>query len=424
VADTSKLIPAAEAARRLGVQPATLYAYVSRGLLQSHRLAGERGSWFDPAEIEAHMRGGRSGRSAPDLTVASAITHLEERNLSYRGHDVVALSHTKSFEAVASLLWTGELHDERFEAPKQTTRAVGQATRWLGIDARLADRLTLVVVAAATADPLRFDLSPSAVCSVGRVLIAAMVDSIPVLGASPVLPVDESAVEGSIAGRLWTRLTPGVPPAAAASVLNGFLVLLADHELATSTLAARVAASTRANPYAAVTAALGAMDGPLHGTVSEEVHTMLTEAAGSIQASGPNGATATVAARLRRGQRRPGFGHPLYPFGDPRGAAGLELLRRLASDDAGVRRRLRVVDHVTAAVTARTPASPNTDFSLGALAFVTGMAPDAGEAIFAIARTAGWIAHALEEYGEAPLRYRVRAVYTGPRRAGPDVVPE
>ena len=139
---------------------------------------------------------------------------------------------------------------------------------------------------------------------------------------------------------------------------------------------------------------------------------MLSDAS-DMMASGPSGATAAVADRLRRGQRLPGFGHPLYPGGDPRGAAGLDLLRLLATDP-GVRSRLQVVDEVKASVTARTPGSPNVDYSLGALAFVAGMAADAGEAIFAIARTAGWIAHALEEYGEAPLRYRVRAFFTGP----------
>jgi citrate synthase len=400
VGDGAELIPAAEAARRLGVQPATLYAYVSRGAIRSHRLPGSRGTWFDSTEIAELKRGGRSRRSGPDLTIASAVTHIDGQTLLYRGRDAVGLSRTASFEAVASLLWSGQLHHERFDAPKQTGRAVHQATRWLGAGARLADRLALGVVAAATADLLRFDLSPAAVCSVGRVLIAAMVDSLPAQAGSP--PID-----GSIGARLWSRLAPGPPPEQATFVLNGFLVLLADHELATSTLAARVAASTRANPYAAVSAALGALDGPLHGTGSEEVHALLTEA------SGPSGATGAVGDRLRRGQRIPGFGHQLYADRDPRGRAGLDLVRLLATEP-GARRRMRVVDQVNAAAGARAPAAPNSDFSLGALAYVTGMAADAGEAIFAIARTAGWIAHILEEYGEAPLRFRVRAVPRGP----------
>src|SRR5579859_4169334 len=409
--DPAQLIPSAEAARRLGVRPATLYAYVSRGVVRSRRVPGARGSWFDPAQIDALTRAGsRPGRSGPDLTVTSAITHIDGQTLSYRGRDATELISRASFEAVASLLWAGQLRHERFDAPKATTRAARQATRWLPAGARLADRLVLAVAAAATADPLRFDLSPPAVRSVGRLLIAAMVDSLPSRrdGDPPPLELDgEAPIESSVAGRLWTRLAPDALPQHGATILNGYLVLLADHELATSTLAARVAASARANPYSAVTSALGALDGPLHGTVSEEVHALLTEA------SGPHGATAAVADRLRRGQHVPGFGHRLYVDGDPRGVAGLRLLRSLAGN-AGAGRRLRVVEEVCAAAGARTPTTPNSDFSLGALAFVAGMPSDAGEAIFAVARTAGWIAHVLEEYGEASLRYRVRADYVGP----------
>jgi citrate synthase len=407
-----RLVTTAEAARRLGVKPATLYSYVSRGAVRSHRLPGTRGSWFDPVEIDVMAKGTRrSSRSGLDLTVATALTSIDAQGLSYRGRDVLELSGQASFESVASLLWTGQLRHEAFEASLEIVRAARQATRWLRADARLADRLALIVAAAASADSLRFDLSGPAVASTGRVLIAAMVDGLPVRSDAdpPELTLgDGSVVESSIAARLWPRLVTGPPPANAAAVLNGFLVLLADHELATSTVAARVAASTRANPYSAVTAALGALDGPLHGTVSEEVHGLLMHAVARRDAG------AAIADWLRRGQLLPGFGHRLYAEGDPRGEAGLQLLRRLGNDPV-MRRRLRVVDQVLAAASARTPASPNSDFSLGALAFVAGMSPDAGELIFAIARTAGWIGHALEEYGEPPLRFRARAVYTGAR---------
>jgi citrate synthase len=219
-------------------------------------------------------------------------------------------------------------------------------------------------------------------------------------------PIGDGASDRSVAGRLWTRLVAGPPTAAATAVLNGYLVLLADHELATSTLAARVAASTRTSPYGAVAAALGALDGPLHGTVSAEVHAMLTEA------SDRRDPTASLADRLRRGQRIPGFGQPLYPDGDPRGRAGLALTEGLVHGSAA-RRRWATIQEILAAVASRTPTAPNGDFALGALAFVAGMPPDAGEAIFAIARTAGWIAHIMEEYTEPPLRFRTRAVYTG-----------
>jgi citrate synthase len=406
--ETSGLMTTAEASLALGVKPATLYAYVSRGVLRSHRLRGRRGSWFDPAEIDA-MAGGRGHPGgALDLAITTGLTRMGDTGLSYRGRDVLDLSERASFESVASLLWSGQLEHQRFDVSRDILRAARRATAWLPPEARLADRLALIVTAAASADRLRFDLSPPAVAACGRLLIGTMVEGLPRLSRSdppPLVLSDGTAVEWSIGARLWTQLS-AEPAVGGAAVLNAFLVLLADHELATSTVAARVAASTRANPYAAVTAALGTLDGPLHGTVSEDVHALLTRAAGP---SGPAGA---VSEWLRREQRLPGFGHPLYTRGDPRARAALPLLRRLGRASA-VRRRLQVVEQVRRAASARAPAAPNSDFCLGALAFVAAMPPDAGEAIFAIARTAGWVAHVLEEYGEAPLRFRARAIYSG-----------
>jgi citrate synthase len=413
--ETSGLMTTAEAAIALGVKPATLYAYVSRGVLRSHRLRGRRGSWFDPAEIDA-IAGGRGRPSGGlDLAITTGLTRIDDAGLSYRGRDVLELSQRASFESVASLLWTGQLHHLRFDVPRDIARAARRATAWLPPGARLADRLALIVTAAASADRLRFDLSPPAVAASGRLLIGAMVEGLPRLSRSdppPLVLPDSTAVDPSIAARLWARLS-AEPADEGATVLNGFLVLLADHELATSTVAARVAASTRANPYAAVAAALGTLDGPLHGTVSEDVHALLT------RATGPGGSGAAVSDWLRRDQRVPGFGHTLYANGDPRARGALPLLRRLGRDP-GARRRLQVVEQVRRAVSARTPASPNSDFCLGALAFVAAMPADAGEAIVAIARTAGWVAHVLEEYREAPLRFRARAIYSGrPTRSAP-----
>jgi citrate synthase len=333
---------------------------------------------------------------------------MDENGLFYRDHNVHDLSVRASFESVCSLLWCGQLQHQPFQAPNELIRAGRRATAWLPGDARLADRLALIVTAAGSADRLRFDLSAPAVESTGGLLIGAMVEGLPKLSRSdpaPLLLSDGTIVDSSIAARLWARLAPQ-PAASGAAVLNAFLVLLADHELATSTVAARVAASTRANPYAAVTAALGTLDGPLHGTVSEQVHALLT------RATGPTGPGAAISDSLRRDQRLPGFGHPLYSKGDPRARAALPLLRQLGNDPAS-RRRLHVVEEVRKAVNGRTPALPNSDFCLGALAFVADMPPDAGEAIFAIARTAGWVAHVLEEYAEAALRFRARAIYSG-----------
>jgi citrate synthase len=185
-------------------------------------------------------------------------------------------------------------------------------------------------------------------------------------------------------------------------VLDAALVLLADHELAASTVAARVAASVRADPYAVVSAGLATVSGTLHGGASLGIEALLDEV------DRPERAATVVGARLRRGERLRGFGHRLYPDGDPR--AGF-LLTRLRATAAGSP-RMAVVDALLEATTRRGLPEPNVDLALAALAHVTAMTRGAAEAIFAVARTAGWIAHALEEYDRnTPIR--PRAVYTG-----------
>jgi citrate synthase len=212
-----------------------------------------------------------------------------------------------------------------------------------------------------------------------------------------------------VADRLWPRLTQEPTSPAALSCLQQALVLLADHGLAASTLAARVAASARANPYAVVAAGLGPLDGPLHGAASGLAYRMLTD----VLATG--NAVEVISAHLRAGMALPGLGMRQYPEGDPRARALLAALRRLPDDD-GV---LRAVDAVSRAAGGRGEPEarhPNIDLALAALCLLTGMPAEAGEVIFGIARITGWIAHALEEYEEPGLR-RPRGIYTGPRPA-------
>jgi citrate synthase len=185
--------------------------------------------------------------------------------------------------------------------------------------------------------------------------------------------------------------------------LNAALVLLADHELATSTLAVRLAASTRADPYDAVLAGLGALGGPLHGGASELVAELLADAAG-------RGAGPALDAALRWQPTAPGFGQPLYPGGDPRAIALLPLVDKIA----GPAKR-RVVHAVVEVAAEQGLAPPNVDLALGALVWSLGAPADAGVTVFTVARLAGWIAHYLEELAEPALRFRARAVYVTSR---------
>jgi citrate synthase len=179
-------------------------------------------------------------------------------------------------------------------------------------------------------------------------------------------------------------------------------VLLADHELAASTLAARAAASVRADPYAVVGTGLGAVSGALHGGASLGVETLIAAA------SGPDDVPRVVGELLRRGEKVPGFGHSVYRGSDPRAILLLDLIRRAAPKSG----QLAVAEAVLTEVRVKSLPEPNVDFAIATLARVAGMVRGAGGAIFAVARTAGWIAHALEAYaGDGPLR--PRAVYTG-----------
>ncbi|HET6813915.1 MAG TPA: citrate/2-methylcitrate synthase, partial [Actinomycetota bacterium] len=258
------------------------------------------------------------------------------------------------------------------------------------------ERIRVIAAALAAGDELRLELHPAAVTAAGRARIAGLVDCLPRQGAAP-------PEGGAIATRLWARLSALDPEPELVATLDAALVLLADHELAASTVAARVAASVRADPYAVVSAGLAVVSGTLHGGASLGIEVLLDEIDRADQA-----ATA-VGARLRRGERLRGFGHRLYPDGDPRAAALLDRLRTAAGGSP----RLQVVESLLDAAARRGLPDPNVDLALAALAHVAGMTRGAAEAIFATARTAGWIAHALEEY-ERNIPIRPRALYTGP----------
>jgi citrate synthase len=421
---------AAQAADRLGVKQATLYAYVSRGVLGRGRAAGGRGSLFDPDEVEQLAQRGRPRRpaGAVDITVESAITELTADSLRFRGHDVTRLAVTRTFEEVAELLWTGDFPPAQPAPPAHAVPPVGAVApaAWQATPAALAtgraaqaalpagtlplERLQVIVPAMAATDSLRLQFDRPAVLAAARNLIAGMVDCLPAPSGSGSVPAGQtpatsSAPSGSgasIAGRLWSRLCDRRPTPELLRALSAALVLLADHELAASTLAARVAASVRADPYAVVGTGLGAMSGVLHGGASLGVETLLAAA------RSPQDVPRVVGELLRRGEKIPGFGHLVYRGGDPRAVVLLGLIRRSAPKSG----QLAVAEAVLAEVRRKSLPEPSIDFAVATLARVAGMVTGAGEAVFAVARTAGWIAHALEAYaGGGPLR--PRAVYTG-----------
>ncbi|MFY1679172.1 MULTISPECIES: citrate synthase [unclassified Streptomyces] len=392
-----------EAADLLGVKPATVYAYVSRGRLDSRRSPDGRGSTFDPAEVRALARRPRSttttARPDDQTRVRTEITLITEGRLYYRGIDAVELVSRHGYEEVAEWLWTGTTGaGTGFAATEASLLAARRSVEALPEHAGPTDHLRVAAVATAATDPLRFDLSKEAVLASARVLIPTMVTALP--AARHGHRVDK----GPLADRLWSRLAERTADDASLRALDAALGLLADHDLAASTRAVRVAASARAHVYAAVSAGLGVIEGPLHGAACGEAHRLLQE----VLARG--NAAPVIAQELRAGRRIPGLGHSLYAGEDPRARALFALLE----DVPGAEPALAAAREITTGAARHAPLHANVDLALAALCTATGMPASAGETIFAVARTAGWVAHALEEYQEPPLPLRPSGLYVGP----------
>ncbi|HEX5191196.1 MAG TPA: citrate/2-methylcitrate synthase [Solirubrobacteraceae bacterium] len=390
-----ELLTAAEAAHRLGVKRETVYAYVSRGRLPRDPSSGHRRSLFARAAVDAladrARHGNRSG--AFEVTVRTELTAVDPAGrLFYRGADAVQLARHRSFEQVAGLLWDGDPG-----TPWRLTRsdlAMLRAVRGaLPDDAGATDLIALATAALGAADPGARDRRPNAVRRAGARICA---------GAVAILGVDATTPAGT-AERLAHALGGArrMPPPRVVEALNAALVLLADHELSPSALAARVAASTWADPYRVVLAGLGPLGGALHGAMALAVGAMLAEL------TSPADAFAALERRLATGAV-PGFGHGVYRERDPRADELLERATAVALD----RGRAQTIEAMTEAAQQLGLPAPNADFGLAALTYALGLAPEAAATIFTAARIVGLIAHALEEYPHR-LRFRPRASYVG-----------
>jgi citrate synthase len=421
-----------EVARRLGVKRETVYAYVSRGLLERHPASAPHDSRFDPAEVERlAARARRPDRSsALEVVVETELTLLDPAGrLSYRGRDAIELARFRTFEEVVALLWDGApaapwaLDEERAAA----VTAVGDA---LGPEAPDADRIAAVVATLAARDPARDSRDPDSVRRAGSEVFAGILAALdrgrPALTSSdrgrPSLSIGSrrsTAPAGSerrstapVAERLWVALagSDAKPRAEEVAALNSALILLADHELAASTFAARVAASAWAGPYRVILAGLGPLGGSLHGGAGLTVEALLDEVAAGADPG------AALDALIDAGPV-PGFGHRVYRDRDPRAD---HLLARLGLDRG--RPLLPVAPQRTTALAAaalleaaeaRALPAPNVDFALAALVKAHRLRAGSSATIFTVARIAGIVAHALEEY-EHRLRFRPRASYVGP----------
>lgn len=383
---------AAEALALLGVRPQTLYANVSRRRIRARPDPKDpRRSLYHEADVQrlARRRPGarRVARIAAeaiewgDPVLPSAICTVAQGRLWYRGQDGVALAETWTLEQVAALLWQG---DEVTLAPKPHAPAAPARTRSrtrITPAGSFLPSMFAAMAGRAGQDPPSCARSPSALRSEAAGLLADLAAVL--LGSS------------TRGGPLHERLAVAWRCREAVDVLRRALVLLADHELNASTFAVRVTVSTGASLAAGVLTGLATLSGPLHGGAAAGVPAL-------IRAGRQAGMRAAVRDCLMQGRALSGFGHPLYPDGDVRAQALLDALALPAQYEA-----------LRAAVDELTGERPNIDFALAVMTACYRLPPEAPLALFALARSAGWLAHAMEQAAAGHL-IRPRARYSGP----------
>jgi len=369
-------ITAEQALAQLGTKPQTLYANVSRGRIGARPdPADPRRSLYRQEDVErlaARQTGRRPAHTVAAGTIAwgepvleTAIATVKDGRLLYRGQDAAALAEAATLEEVARLLWQSAASVD-FGSKTQ----VGEP----GLPAAYRAMAELAATDMPTAGRTR------------TVLIADAARTVSFLAEALAAP-GNAPLHSRLAGQ-WNRPD-------AANAIRRALVLLAEHELNASTFAARVTASTGAPLSAAVLAGLAALSGPLHGNASQSM-------AGLVEQAQKQGAAKAIGAHLRQGSALPCFGHRLYPDGDVR------------ADSLMAAFNVPIVFAELAATGERLIGEkPNIDFALAALTAAFNLPSDAPLQIFALARSVGWIAHALEQVETGAL-IRPRARYSGP----------
>lgn len=388
-------LSAREASAELAISPATLYAYVSRGLIRSEPSPDSRSHRYRAEDVRrlkerrtpsVEPHGFKS--FDPELPVMdSAIATITEQGAIYRGVNCVDLAEKDTLEHTATLLWdvTGvdPFAPDNCPHVSDEMRTIAEAAR----RAAPIDRAIAVLALATSADPGAFTRAPEGRAMVGarilRLLVATMLNT----------PPSAEPLHQQIA-KAWAPDNKH-----AADLIRRALVLLADHELNASTFTVRCAASTGLNLYDSIIAGLAALKGPMHGgagvLASRLVRTLIDQDPEPV-----------IRERVALGERFAGFGHGVYKRGDPRAMSLLNALTR-----AGAARKF--TREVPERIAEATGEFVNIDYALAVLAHSLRLAPGSELTLFAMARAVGWIAHASEQLQYGRL-IRPRARYVGP----------
>jgi citrate synthase len=388
-------LSAGEASAELAISPATLYAYVSRGLIRSEPSSDSRSHRYRAEDV----RGLKERRTPspeprglksfdPDLPVMdSSIATITEDGPIYRGVNCIDLAENDTLEHAATLLWdvTGAdpFSEDNCPLVSDAMRAIAEAARHTAP----IDRTVAVLALAASADPRAFTRAADGRAMVGgrilRLVVATMLNRTP----SP------QPLHLQIA-KAWAP-----DNGHAADLIRRALVLLADHELNASTFTVRCAASTGLNLYDAIIAGLVALKGPKHGGAG-------VLAAQLVKALVDRDVAPVIRERVALGERFAGFGHGVYKHGDPRAHALLEALARAGAAE-------KLTREIPERIAEATGEFVNIDYALAVLIHTLGVSPGHELVLFAMSRTVGWIAHASEQLRHGGL-IRPRARYIGP----------
>jgi citrate synthase len=384
-------LTAAEAADFLNIGKPTLYAYVSRGLIRSEHGANQRSHVYHRLDLE-RLKQRKRIRQEPSAEMSgalhwgsplleSSLTLITDEQVFYRGKDATGLASSRTFLEVVTWFWTGNREvtaiGRSMPAPKDRHR----------------EPILLfheALLRAAMTEPLGYDFSPLNLFESGIHILSLFLQ---ILTRKPNPKVTETALELQ---KAWCPKKPD-----ADRIINAALILCIDHELNVSSFTARVVCSAGTSIYEIVSAALCALRGSRHGGGIERTTKLLVEMQGFPSVRD------FLLQRIRAGIEIPGFGHPLYPNGDPRGAKLFALLNKYFATDA--RPWLEMVGRAAKALKRK----PNIDLALAVCSLTLQLPPHSAFALFALGRTAGWIAHAAEQAQSGKL-IRPRARYTGP----------
>jgi citrate synthase len=340
-----------------------------------------------------------------------------EGGLQYRGYAVEDLAREATFLEVACLLLHGELPNHEFFADFQAVleestelpRGVVELIQEIPLHVSAMDVLRTGISALGNFDPQLEDDDREANIAKAQRLLA----QIPLLIATRYrhtrgLPIVEPRPELGYAGNLLYVITGKEPTPLEERAMDVSLVLYAEHEFNASTFTARVVTSTQSDLYSAITAAVGALKGPLHGGANERVLEVLLEVGSADHAE------EWVRQALASKRRIMGFGHRVYKTGDPRAVILRDYCRQL-SEQAGDTELEEIADTIERVVRAEKGLPPNLDWPSARLYRYLGLEVDLYTPLFVVGRVAGWAAHVIEQ-SENNRLIRPRSRYTGPPR--------